>query len=47
MASTRSGAGGTDNSITALLAQLSEGNREVEARLVARAWLKGELSKQP
>ena len=32
MASTRSA--GPDNSITALLAELSEGNREVEARLI-------------
>jgi len=34
MSGTRSAAGGPDNSITALLAQLSEGNREVEARLI-------------
>jgi RNA polymerase sigma-70 factor, ECF subfamily len=34
MAGMRSPAGVTDNSITALLAQLSEGNREVEAHLI-------------
>jgi RNA polymerase sigma-70 factor, ECF subfamily len=34
MAGTRLAAGVTDNSITALLGQLSEGNREVEARLI-------------
>jgi RNA polymerase sigma factor (TIGR02999 family) len=34
MAGTRSAAGVADNSITALLTQLSEGNREIEARLI-------------
>src|SRR5271170_1666946 len=38
MASTRSMAGGPDNSITALLTQLSEGNREVEARLIPQIY---------
>jgi RNA polymerase sigma-70 factor (ECF subfamily) len=38
MAGTRSAAGGTDNSITALLAQLSEGNREVEERLAPQIY---------
>ena len=33
MAGTRSAAGGMDNSITALLTQLSERNRDAEARL--------------
>ena len=38
MASTRSAAGRLDNSITALLTQLSEGNREVEARLIPQIY---------
>ncbi len=38
MASTRSTAGGQDTSITALLGQLSEGNREVEARLIPQIY---------
>jgi RNA polymerase sigma factor (sigma-70 family) len=38
MASTRSAAGGLDNSITALLAQLSEGNRDAGARLIPQVY---------
>jgi RNA polymerase sigma-70 factor (ECF subfamily) len=38
LASTRSTAGGQDTSITALLGQLSEGNREVEARLIPQIY---------
>jgi RNA polymerase sigma-70 factor, ECF subfamily len=38
MASTRSAAGGLDNLITALLAQLSEGNRDAEARLIPQVY---------
>jgi RNA polymerase sigma factor (TIGR02999 family) len=38
MAGTRLAAGVTDNTITALLAQLSEGNREVEARLIPQIY---------
>jgi RNA polymerase sigma-70 factor, ECF subfamily len=38
MAGTRSAAGVTDNSITALLAQLREGNREVEERLTPQIY---------
>jgi len=64
MANMRSTAAGLDNSISALLTQLSENNREIEGRLspqvyeaaertakrdwsMARAWLKGGISKQP
>ena len=38
MSGTSSAAGGPDNSITSLLAQLSEGNREVEARLIPQIY---------
>ena len=38
MASSRLTAGSPDNSITALLTQLSEGNREVEARLIPQIY---------
>jgi hypothetical protein len=38
MAGARSTTGVTDNSITALLAQLSEGKREAEARLIPRIY---------
>jgi RNA polymerase sigma-70 factor, ECF subfamily len=38
MATFRPGPDGSDNSITALLSQLSEGNREVEARLVPQIY---------
>ena len=38
MATFRPGPDGSDNSITALLSELSEGNREVEARLVPQIY---------
>jgi RNA polymerase sigma-70 factor, ECF subfamily len=38
MATARSTAGGPDSSITALLTQLSEGNRDVEARLIPQIY---------
>ena len=38
MSGTSSAAGDPDNSITSLLAQLSEGNREVEARLIPQIY---------
>jgi RNA polymerase sigma-70 factor, ECF subfamily len=38
MAGTRSAGGVPDNSITALLAQLSEGNREIETRLIPQIY---------
>ncbi len=38
MATTRSAAGGLDNSITALLAQLKEGNRDAEAQLIPQVY---------